>query len=480
MVGAPHRGRPQRQQAAAAAELLLAGLLLLAWASSAASQNEPPVRDTARAERPRLLQQVQRGVAPRVPLPAAGSRVFAACPTYCAENACVRQSTAGGYVCNQCAATFTLANGDCVCAPGTYFSSGECKPCEVGKYCPGGSSSAGQTACAGPGLTTVGTGAESVQDCVNDAGYSYVSSSSAAQCAAGTYSSGKQYQTACSPCSGGFTTPSAGAQSASSCELKPGYYLKSPGMAAACPKGYYYAGGALASSCTACAAGVTTAGPGSGSANDCNLLEPGFQASGKDGVRITATAACDWDSYCPGTTTSNTSLAHGKVACGTGLRTRQTGSVSPTQCVAPPGYKVSGNTAVTCDNGEYKEGWGNVTSCTSCGTNMQSATGTSVAVAGGASINVRGSPNDCFILAGQGLYMQQTSNGAVFEARECALEGLDCGGGRTCDQWGVAAAAYGLNLSPCKWCLRVNASAPAATTPRNGSESTGNTVCNPT
>lgn len=55
-----------------------------------------------------------------------------------------------------------------------------------------------------------------------------------------------------------------------------GYFLKSPGQVAPCPKGEYKAGTAAAAACTPCAGGVTTAGEASTSEAACVVVLPSF------------------------------------------------------------------------------------------------------------------------------------------------------------------------------------------------------------
>lgn len=64
-----------------------------------------------------------------------------------------------------------------------------------------------------------------------------------------------------------------------------GYYLKTVGQVAPCPKGEWKAGIGPAGNCTKCAAGVTTAKEASTSSSECTLVAPGWYASAMvDGI----------------------------------------------------------------------------------------------------------------------------------------------------------------------------------------------------
>jgi hypothetical protein len=85
------------------------------------------------------------------------------------------------------------------------------------------------------------------------------------------------------------------------CAVVPeGFYLKTPGQVAVCPLGEYKSGFSAATSCTKCAAGVTTSSVGSQSEAACSVVLPGsYPASMENGI-IKSTARCPQRFYCPG------------------------------------------------------------------------------------------------------------------------------------------------------------------------------------
>jgi hypothetical protein len=71
-----------------------------------------------------------------------------------------------------------------------------------------------------------------------------------------------------------------------------GFYVKTPGQVAPCPRGEWKAGIGPAASCTKCMQGVTTPGEGSTSSSACVMVAAGYCASAMvDGV-VTGTTAC--------------------------------------------------------------------------------------------------------------------------------------------------------------------------------------------
>jgi hypothetical protein len=62
-----------------------------------------------------------------------------------------------------------------------------------------------------------------------------------------------------------------------------GFYLKSPGVAAPCPKGEYKVGLASDGACVKCAPGVSTAAIAATGPRECKLVTPGYYPSAFNG-----------------------------------------------------------------------------------------------------------------------------------------------------------------------------------------------------
>lgn len=77
-----------------------------------------------------------------------------------------------------------------------------------------------------------------------------------------------------------------------------GYYLKTVGQVAPCPKGEWKSGTGTAGNCTKCAFGVTTANEASTSVSECTILQKGYYAASMSGGVVTSTKACPQNFYC--------------------------------------------------------------------------------------------------------------------------------------------------------------------------------------
>ena len=106
------------------------------------------------------------------------------------------------------------------CAPGLAYNStsGACDTCRIGNFCPGSGSkqeSAVRTPCGTNKVTTTEL-ARSSTECVVLPGYGWASGNNAALCPVGFYNPGYNTRT-CSRCPGGLTTAGPGANSTQDC-----------------------------------------------------------------------------------------------------------------------------------------------------------------------------------------------------------------------------------------------------------------------
>uniref|UniRef100_A0A383VZZ0 Tyrosine-protein kinase ephrin type A/B receptor-like domain-containing protein n=1 Tax=Tetradesmus obliquus TaxID=3088 RepID=A0A383VZZ0_TETOB len=139
--------------------------------------------------------------------------------------------------------------------------------CVAGSYNAGGNQAA-CTSCSA-GLTTISAGATSITDCNSTLpGYGYISGTpaNATLCAAGTYNTGGN-QLDCQACTNGLTTQSAGS---SFCSAPPGYYYSSAKSAVACTSGTYQDSytSTPATACLNCTSDTASYSPRT-SASDC-------------------------------------------------------------------------------------------------------------------------------------------------------------------------------------------------------------------
>lgn len=79
--------------------------------------------------------------------------------------------------------------------------------------------------------------------------------------------------------------------------IPPGSYTPQPPLVSLCPRGQWKAVVGPASTCTACAAGVTTAAEGATSPQNCTLVVPGVYTSAMSGAVVTATRTCPQKHY---------------------------------------------------------------------------------------------------------------------------------------------------------------------------------------
>lgn len=385
------------------------------------------------------------------------------CPYACdtAGGGCVRDTTTGGYRCIKCQSGWTVirSSGRCGCPRGQKGSVSGCTNCLAAsdEYCPGGEASSTSTPASvgcGTGATTLGDRAVSKEQCVNKPGYSWNGvAGTATECLADTYSTGLKKQPSCTPCPPGMNTDNAArSTSASACVVPAGYYLKAPGQVAACPQGEYKSGTGMATSCTKCPDGVTTAGPASTDATACTQLLAGWFATAATGSQVTAAQLCTQDSYCPGDLAQGT---NGKVTCPNARYTKTFGASNVADCMVPPGWGVetAGTDMAECGPGYYRENWAYVDSasgtapCVTCSglaaVNgfLSSATdpiarfnSSNVAIT---SVLVKGSKTSCYIQRGQAVYQ----SAAGFRVVTCSS-----------DNYGVTGTTYGVSAMPCRDC----------------------------
>ncbi|WIA42320.1 hypothetical protein OEZ86_008334 [Tetradesmus obliquus] len=184
----------------------------------------------------------------------------------------------------------------------------------------------------GAGLTTATNGSTSASACLAPAG-SYLDKGIGKLCQKGTYSTDLNANANCVPCPDGITTAAEGSTTAVACSLAlKGYYIDSTNSTVAikCPLDTYQDKEANVTSCTACPNGWKTKETGATGVAVC-LAPPGFELV--DGATIiTACAAgsykADWN-------------RNPCVACGTGLITKEAGSVSKDACLVPAGYGLT-------------------------------------------------------------------------------------------------------------------------------------------
>lgn len=404
----------------------------------------------------------------------------ATCGTGC--KTCVSDSTSGGVRCIECNTGLKLMrDGTCSCSLGQWNNAGTCEDCGLGNFC----ANALKTACStlggvADGWTTLGLRSTSKAQCVNMAGYYITGTGETEACSGDSYSTGLKRQVACTPCPPGMVVTGDDRTSAAACVVPAGYYLKTPGQVAPCPRGEYRtADDPTITSCDKCNVdGVTTADVGSALAADCNVLEAGWYATGLTGSQVTGAALCPQKFYCPGgaATTQADGTADAPTAglnlCPNSKWTQGLGASSPNACMVPPGYGTDSNGDVDkCPSGTYREGWTHVADdtpgapCLLCRTgeagtlgvagttDMSSAdnigfakytttTSTNSEQAPEAEELAPGSrQGSCYLVGGQALY----ASGASFRVAIC-----------NGNKYGVAGGAdgktFGVSINPCRDC----------------------------
>jgi hypothetical protein len=189
-----------------------------------------------------------------------------------------------------------------------------------------------------------------MSDCVNLPGFRYItpannvgytSQPGAAACTTATYSVGLKKQQSCDRCPSGYEektgTLSTARTSSAICTAPAGWYVKSPGVVAPCPKGEYKSVQSLATSCTACGEGISTVNTASTAQTACVVLLPGYKAtldSPTSPTKITATTFCPQKSYCPGYSAwpTNGDAKDGTKPCPGNLWTKGLGAKAVSEC----------------------------------------------------------------------------------------------------------------------------------------------------
>ena len=246
----------------------------------------------------------------------------------------------------------------CLAQPGWYIDAadGEATECEEGTYRDRVANSTSCSSCA-DGLTTATTGNTNAVACEADVGYFIMGGSGeVVECPAGTWKGSIGNATSCTACEVGLITTGTGSTGMQDCEAQPGWYVPTAdGPAVPCPGGSYHEGIGNGTSCTTCAAGLTTSVDGAGYASACVAAA---------GYYIEAGVA----EVCPlGTFKGAAGNSSSCTSCGTGLTTTITGADSITACVAAAGYYVSSDAVLACTIGTFKTTAGNASACDSCG-----------------------------------------------------------------------------------------------------------------
>lgn len=164
-----------------------------------------------------------------------------------------------------------------------------------------------------------------------------------------------------------------------------GYYLKSPGVAAPCPRGEFKVGLGSDGTCVKCAPGVTTRNIAATNPKECTLVTPGYYPSvfNADGS-VNTTTICPQGSYCPGNSTADATegrhlMQAGStdgylISCPYGTWTQGVGATTVEQCLTPPGHytDITAQTTQLCPAHSYRAGWlpyeqAEAQACTACG-----------------------------------------------------------------------------------------------------------------
>ncbi|KAF6264065.1 hypothetical protein COO60DRAFT_1663488 [Scenedesmus sp. NREL 46B-D3] len=249
---------------------------------------------------------------------------------------------------------------------------GQCNPCTLGSYCPGGDAKVNPnnqaTACPS-GLATTFAGAKSQAQCFTQAGYGRVSTRGSdgkvtltgVLCEEGTYNVGSN-TAGCQKCGAGLTTADTGSNAASLCLAPAGSYLDK-GIGKLCQRGTYSTALSSSNNCVPCPDGITTAGEGSTTAGACSLALKGYYI---DPDNSTLAIECPLDTY-----QDQEAAVTSCTACPYGWRTKETGATGLALCLAPPGYELleGAPTISACPEGSYKPDW-NRNLCTECGTGV--------------------------------------------------------------------------------------------------------------
>ncbi|WIA14315.1 hypothetical protein OEZ85_002847 [Tetradesmus obliquus] len=282
----------------------------------------------------------------------------------------------------------------CDCAPGLAMDANKnCQPCSKGKFCLGGDATVNPTnaeSTCPDGLETTFAGAKSQAQCFTKPGYGRTAakgsdgkvSLAGVVCDIATYNVGSN-TAGCQKCGAGLTTATNGSDSASDCQAPAGSYMDK-GIGKLCQKGTYSTALNTNANCIPCPDGITTAAEGSTAAAACSLALKGYYI---DSINSTNAIKCPLDTY-----QDQEAAVTSCTPCDHAWKTKETGATGPALCLAPPGFELKdGATNITaCAAGSYKADW-NRNPCVECGTGLITKEAGSV------------SKDACLVPAGYGL-----------------------------------------------------------------------------
>ena len=174
----------------------------------------------------------------------------------------------------------------------------------------------------------------------------------------------------CRRCPGGLLTSpgNVAATSVRACKAGPGYYFDKL-TAKPCPRGTYKDVLSMATSCSRCPVGLTTAVSASTSIMNCTQALPGYKVVSVGMMAI----PCD-----RGTFNAGYNHVIACTACDEGMVTLATGSTTESSCVAPPGFgfdpEGEPKKVEICPENTYKSGF-NRQGCRTCGVGFLSEAG---------------------------------------------------------------------------------------------------------
>ncbi len=299
----------------------------------------------------------------------------------CSQTACsgrTKYSAAGaascstvltGYYTTGCNSSSNACTSQTICAKGTYCSSGvayDCPggtygsttglstnacsgKCTAGYYCPAGSTSATQNACATN--ATSAAGSDAISDCVCKAGYSGDASTSSGTCTACAcgYYKGSTGNTSCTKTTAGYYATGTG----------------NTGQTKATAGNYAAAGACSQSSCADLGGGLySSSAAGSDATNDCYATVPATKYLSSS--TSTSFTTCTAGYYCPGKTLYYNSTG-GRTGCGAGKYSAAgSGASSDCKTISAGCYGASASSACpnTCAPGNYSTG--GTSGCTIC------------------------------------------------------------------------------------------------------------------
>ena len=318
---------------------------------------------------------------------------------YSAAGAASCSTVSTGYYTTGCNSSSNACTSQTICAKGTYCSSGvayncpggtygsttglstnACSgKCTAGYYCPAGSTSATQNACA-TNATSV-AGSDAISDCVCKAGYSGDASTSSGTCTACAcgYYKGSTGNTSCTKTTAGYYATGTG----------------NTGQTKATAGNYAAAGACSQSSCADLGGGLySESGEGSDATNDCYATVPATKYLSSS--TSTSFTTCTAGYYCPGKTLYYASTG-GRTGCGGG-KYSEAGSDASSDCkkisAGCYGTSASSSCPAVCGTNTYSDA--GASSCSSCPTEYKNSGNTAESHAGSES---------CIITVSGGYYI---------------------------------------------------------------------------